>query len=87
MRQLIDDVIGDYESCKVAVVAIVLVTTRGSVNSGFGLDEWITARGLTASHVWNTRRPVIIRVAVIHRLRRSVSERLRSNGRIVLLVR
>ena len=64
MRHLIDYVIGDYESCKVAVVVVVFIATRGAVNSGFGLDEWITAR-FTASHGRNVC--LIIRVAVVHR--------------------
>ena len=83
MRQLIDDVIGDYETSKVAVVAIIFVTASGTVNTGFRLDEWVTARGPSASHGRNK----ITRVAVVHRLRWSVSERHRSHGRIILLVR
>jgi hypothetical protein len=78
MRQLIDDVIGDYESSKVTVVAIIFVATRRSVNTGFGLDEWVTARR-SASHAWHW----IIGVAVVWR---SVSERRRSYWRIILLV-
>ena len=49
MRQLIDDVIGDDETSKVAVVAIIFVTARGTVNTGFRLDEWVTARSTSAS--------------------------------------
>ena len=85
MRHLKDHIVVDYESSEVAVVAVVLITARGAINTGFGLDEWITARSLAASHGGTSRRPLIIRVAVVQR-RRHVAERVLSNGRIVLLV-
>ena len=42
-RHLKDHIVIDYESSEVAVVAVVLVTARGAVNTHFGLDEWIKA--------------------------------------------
>ena len=47
MGHLKDHVVGDYESSEVAVIAVVLIATRGPIYSRFGLDEWIS-RGLAA---------------------------------------
>ena len=63
VRHLIDHVVAHYESSEIAVVAVVLVTARGPINTSLGLDEWITARS-TASHGGTPRRQSIIRVAV-----------------------
>ena len=62
-RHLKNHIVADNESGEVAVVAVVLVTARGPINSSLGLDEWITARS-TASHGGTPRRQSIIRVAV-----------------------
>ena len=83
VRHLKDHFVADNESREVAVVAVILVTARGPINSGFGLDERITARSLAASHGGTPPRQLIIRVAVT---RRQVAEAMRSNGRLVLLV-
>ena len=82
-RHLKEDIIADNESCEVAVIAVVLVTARGPINSSLGLDEWITARSLAASTGGTPGRQLIIRVAVT---RRQVAEAMRSHGRLVLLV-
>ena len=84
MRHVKEDVVADNEFSEVTVVGIVLVTAEGSVNTGFGLDERITARNLAASHSRCTPlQQLIIRVALT---RRWVAEGMRSNGWLVLLV-
>ena len=82
-RHLKEHIIADNESREVTVIAVVLVTARGSVNASLRLDERITARFLATSPGGTQRRHLIIRVAVT---RRQVAEAMRSHGRLVLLV-
>ena len=60
VRHLIDHVVAHYESSEIAVVAVVLVTARGSVHTGFGLDKRVGSPACLLSSLRQSGRLVLV---------------------------